>query len=143
MECFSCRRAAASPRAVPIYFYFLYLPMYHPKPYFELCYHQSWIFGPASLLLLSRSILTAARALSITAATSDWCRLVSSLTLLLSNSLLAAYSAKTIICPSLLPIHLSAMLVIFLEEVRVVIKGQNAEGAPGPDGLPVFFYSEF
>ena len=31
----------------------------------------------------------------------------------------------------------------FLEEVRVVIKGLNAEGALGPDGLPVYLYSEF
>ena len=33
---------------------------------------------------------------------------------------------------------------LFLEEeVRAAMKGSNAEGAPGPDSRPVFFYSEF
>ena len=28
------------------------------------------------------------------------------------------------------------------EEVKVAIRGLNSEGAPGPDGIPIFFYSE-
>ena len=33
---------------------------------------------------------------------------------------------------------------LFLEEeVQAAIKDLNAEGAPGLDGLPMFFYSEF
>ena len=29
------------------------------------------------------------------------------------------------------------------EEVQVARKGLNADGTPGPDGLHMFFYSEF
>ena len=29
-----------------------------------------------------------------------------------------------------------------MDEVRVAISGLNAEGAPGPDGIPVFFYKD-
>ena len=30
-----------------------------------------------------------------------------------------------------------------IEEVRAAVKGLNGEGAPGPDGLSVFFFEEF
>ena len=29
-----------------------------------------------------------------------------------------------------------------MDEVRATINGLNAEGAPGPDGIPVFFYNQ-
>ena len=44
----------------------------------------------------------------------------------------------------LMPTQQHRLINPFLEEeVKVAILGLNSEGAPGPDGIPIFFYSEW
>ena len=43
----------------------------------------------------------------------------------------------------LVPVQQQDLIASFLEdEVKAAIRGLNLEGAPGPDGIPVFFYLE-